>query len=113
MSNDAASNPLFNAGLLVLDATRRMLEAANRAKAVAESREGPLVGSGMEPLTVMSEILASSDWNSMTQYQAIAMLSALIMWMSAETNRPQESILDELGKNYGRSSPAPTPPSGI
>ncbi len=80
-----------------------MLNAAERPDAANEP-VNPTSAEALGPLVVMGEILQSSEWNAMTQYVAIAALSAAIMWASHETGKPPDSILDELAKSF--ESPA-------
>lgn len=84
---------------MVIDTTRRMLNAVELAE-LANEPVNPVSAEALGPLRVMRDILASPGWNAMTQYQAIAMLSAALVWAGRETGRPPGAILDELARNF-------------
>jgi hypothetical protein len=84
---------------LVTDAARRMLNAVEQAE-IANEPVNPTRDDALGPLRVTGEIHKRSDWDAMTQYQAIAMSCAAIVWASRETGRSPESILDELANKF-------------
>jgi len=87
------------AGELVIEATRRMLKAVCQAE-IADEPVNPTSAEAVAPIRVMNEILASSQWDAMTQYVAIALLSISIKWASDETGKQPEQILDELASKF-------------
>ena len=86
-----------DAGKLVIETTRRMLEAVEASEGQPDDSTTP---EALGPIRVVTEILASSEWDEMTQSLAIALLSASIMWASNQTGKRPDEIMDELARRF-------------
>jgi hypothetical protein len=71
------------------------------SRAAAQAKEAGDPDAGKLLIAAMARAM-DRDWPPTARYQAVALLSATVHWLSEETGKSDDEILDELDSGFSR-----------